>query len=74
MPLQICYSMTINKGQSQSLQRVGLFLEKSVFTHGQMYVAVSRVASPKGLKVFIDGEDGCATNVTQNIVYREVFQ
>lgn len=73
MPLQICYSMTINKSQGQSLQRVGLFLPKSVFTHGQMYVAVSRVTSPKGLRVFIDGEDGRATNVTENIVYREVF-
>ncbi|XP_074327846.1 uncharacterized protein LOC141665765 [Apium graveolens] len=36
MPLQICYSMTINKAQGQSLKRVGLFLPKSVFTHGQM--------------------------------------
>ncbi|WOG87481.1 hypothetical protein DCAR_0206707 [Daucus carota subsp. sativus] len=73
MPLQICYSMTINKAQGQSLQRVGLYLPKSVFTHGQMYVAVSRVTSPEGLKMFIDSDHGVPTNVTRNVVYQEVF-
>lgn len=73
MPLQICYSMTINKAQGQSLERVGLYLPKSVFTHGQFYVAVSRVTSPRGLKMFIDSSDGTPTNVTQNVVYKEVF-
>ncbi|KAK1371084.1 ATP-dependent DNA helicase [Heracleum sosnowskyi] len=73
MPLQICYSMTINKSQGQSLERVGLFLPKAVFTHGQMYVVISRVTSPQGLKIFIDSNSGASTNVTQNIVYKEVF-
>ncbi|XP_074322892.1 uncharacterized protein LOC141659865 [Apium graveolens] len=73
MPLQICYAMTINKSQGQSLENVGLFLPKSVFTHGQFYVAITRVTSPKGLMVFIDDDTGNPTNKTQNIVYREVF-
>lgn len=73
MPLQICYAMTINKSQGQSLEMVGLFLPKPVFTHGQLYVAVSRVTSPDGLKIFIDSEDGHSTNITENIVYKEVF-
>lgn len=38
-----------------------------------MYVAVSRVTSPKGLRLFIDSNTGTPTNVTKNIVYREVF-
>ena len=73
MPLQICYSMTINKSQGQSLESVGLFLPKPVFTHGQFYVAVSRVTSPQGLRIFIDADNGSSTNITQNIVYKEVF-
>ncbi|XP_074373831.1 uncharacterized protein LOC141714198 [Apium graveolens] len=73
MPLQLCYSMTINKSHGQSLERVGLYLPNSVFTHGQFYVAVSRVTSPSGLKVFIDSRSGESTNVTRNVVYKEVF-
>lgn len=73
MPLQICYCMTINKPQGQSLDYIGLFLPKPVFTHEQLYVAVSRVTSPNGLKIFIELEIGKSTNITQNIVYKEVF-
>ncbi|KAK1357764.1 hypothetical protein POM88_051020 [Heracleum sosnowskyi] len=73
MPIQICYAMTINKAQGQSLEKVALFLPKGVFTHGQLYVAVSRITSPQGLKLFIDDEDGNSTNITQNVVYKEVF-
>ncbi|XP_063950001.1 uncharacterized protein LOC108221463 [Daucus carota subsp. sativus] len=73
MPLQICYVMTINKSQGQSLEIVGLFLPKGVFTHGQYYVAISRVTSPQGLKIFVDDDSGQPTNVTQNVVYKEVF-
>lgn len=73
MPLQICYAMTINKSQGQSLENVALYLPKPVFTHGQLYVAISRVTSPEGLKILIESEMGNTTNVTQNVVYQEVF-
>ncbi|XP_074351458.1 uncharacterized protein LOC141690569 [Apium graveolens] len=73
MPLQLCYAMTINKSQGQSLNTVGLYLPKSVFSHGQFYVAVSRVTSPGGLKIFVDDESGHPNNITHNVVYKEVF-
>ena len=65
--------MTINKSQGQTLCNVGIYLKKPVFTHGQLYVAASRVTNKNGLKILIEKEDGTCTNETKNIVYREVF-
>nr|XP_043630002.1 ATP-dependent DNA helicase PIF1-like [Erigeron canadensis] len=73
-PVVVCFAMTINKSQGQSLSQVGLFLKKSVFSHGQLYVAVSRVKSKKGLKVLVCDEDNNPTNMTKNVVYKEVLQ
>ena len=73
-PLSISYAMTINKSQGQSLETVGLYLPKSIFTHAQLYVAISRVTSKNGLKILMHDKENLPMNVTNNIVYKEVFQ
>ncbi|GKF12578.1 ATP-dependent DNA helicase PIF1-like protein, partial [Tanacetum coccineum] len=73
-PIAVCFATTINKSQGQSLARVGLFLPRLVFTHGQLYVVVSRVKSKKGLKVLVYDNDGKLMSTTTNVVYKEVLQ
>ena len=73
-PLTLSFAITINKSQRQSLKNVDIYLPSPVFSHGQLYIAVSRVTSREGLKILITDEDEECTNVTSNIVYKEVFR
>ena len=73
-PLSVCFAMTINKSQGQSLSRVGLYLRRPVFTHGQLYVAISRVTSKSGLKILSCDMEGQPLSTTTNVVYKEVFR
>lgn len=73
-PISVSFAMTINKSQGQSLSKVGLYLPRPVFTHGQMYVAVSRVKSKKGLKVVVCDQDGNLSKTITNVVYKKVLQ
>ncbi|CAN1836770.1 ATP-dependent DNA helicase PIF1 [Linum perenne] len=72
-PVRTCYAMTINKSQGQTLDCVGLYLPKPVFSHGQLYVAVSRVRSADGLHILIGDSGSSVDSITKNIVYREIF-
>ncbi|CAN1761724.1 ATP-dependent DNA helicase PIF1 [Linum perenne] len=72
-PIALCFAMTINKSQGQTLHEVGICLKRQVFTHGQLYVALSRVTTKKGLKILSCDEDGKPVNFMKNIVFREVL-
>ncbi|XP_065642498.1 ATP-dependent DNA helicase PIF1-like [Hydra vulgaris] len=41
-PVKLTYSIIINKSQGQTFDRVGVYLKKACFSHGQLYVACSR--------------------------------
>jgi len=79
-PLRLAYAITINKAQGQTLDRVGIYLRKSVFDHGQLYVAFSRVRSMNDVRVLVlnSFNQGYLTSnrdqvFTSNVVYQEVL-
>ena len=51
LPLRLAYCMTINKAQDQTFDKVGLYLSDACFSHGQLYVALSRVQWRQDLKI-----------------------
>ena len=68
-PIRPCFAMTMNKAQGQTLDFVGIYLPEDVFSHGQLYVALSRVRNPSSLAILTNNMDG----YTKNIVYQEVL-
>jgi len=76
-PVRVSFAMTINKAQGQTIPHVGVYLPNPVFSHGQLYVAMSRATARSRLKVLaattndeISELDG---TLTKNIVYKEVL-
>ncbi|KIN97682.1 hypothetical protein M404DRAFT_159715 [Pisolithus tinctorius Marx 270] len=72
-PVHLAYSMTINISQGQTVQHVGLDLRTPVFSHGQLYVALSRCTHPRNIKMLHSGQ-GHQTNNSMNVVFNEVLR
>ena len=54
--------------EGQTLNKCGLYLPHPVFTHGQLYVALSRVAAAENIKIF-KNEDKELWNLKNNKFY-----
>ncbi|CAK8568733.1 unnamed protein product [Lathyrus sativus] len=73
-PIIVSYVMTINKFLGQYLDYVGIYLPGSVFIHGQLYVAISRFKSKRGLRMLILDKENQELHNTTNVVFKEVFE
>ena len=74
-PIRLAFAMTINKAQGQTIPNMGLYLPNPVFTHGQLYVALSRVQSENNISILVKDDyiDDKPDVYTKNIVYTEVL-
>ena len=71
--VKLCFAMTINKSQGQTIDFPGIYLPEHVFTHGQLYVALSRTSSSNNIRVLLGIENNFNTK-TKNIVFREILE
>ena len=62
--------MTANKAQGQTLAYVGIYIAREFFSHGQFYVAMSRVGKMDSVKILFKKENNYHV---RNIVYHEVL-
>jgi hypothetical protein len=70
-PVNLAFALTINKAQGQSVKKVGIDLRIPVFSHGQLYVALSRATSSRNISVLLP--DTNRDHQTCNVVYPEVL-
>ncbi|XP_073039060.1 uncharacterized protein [Primulina eburnea] len=52
-PIRLSFALTINKAQGQTIPNIGVFLRNHVFSHGQLYVALSRGVSQNSTKILV---------------------
>ena len=68
-PILPAFAMTINKSQGGTFDKVGIDLSTCVFSHGQLYVALSRVRSFDSLCILLpEGETTTRNHVFQQIL------
>jgi hypothetical protein len=69
--VRVAFAITINKSQGQTFNNIGVYLSSPIYSHGQLYVVISRVTSSGNIKIFNDqGPD----RYMRNVVYKEVLE
>jgi ATP-dependent DNA helicase PIF1 len=87
-PVWLSFAMTVNKAHGHTIPNVGVYLPEPIFSHGQLYVALSRVTARSNINILaipaVDGKKRSRKGVrknpaidcgtcTKNIVYKEVL-
>ena len=52
LPIIPAFAVTVHKAQGQTLSRVGLYVTSNMFTHGQLYTALSRTRGWTNIRVY----------------------
>lgn len=64
-PVRLCCAMTVNKAQGRSSSHVGIDFRSKPLSHGQFYVAMSRVTDVRKLAALLPKD---ANRLTHNIL------
>ena len=70
-PVRLAFAMSISKSQGQTLSKVGVALTTPCFSHGQLYVALSRVGRRSAVKIMNHPPD---QGWAMNVVYPELIE
>ena len=71
LPMIPAFAVTVHKAQGQTLSKVGLYLTTSIFTHGQLYTALSRTRGWSNIRVYNTLPN---PNVIQNCICAHVLR
>lgn len=71
MPLALCYATTFNGCQGLTVTKLALDLRRAVFSHGQLYSAMTRVPDAKSVLILKYEEE--LYRPTSNIVWAELL-
>ncbi|CAH0397746.1 unnamed protein product [Chilo suppressalis] len=66
-PINVAFSITINKSQGQTLKVADIHLGTPCFSHGQLNVGCSRVSGARNLFIYAENKK------SRNVVYRDVL-
>ena len=80
-PVRLAYGMTAHKSQGQTFNEVAIYLPTQFFSHGQLYVAMSRVGRAENVSILSEAVTTTTTNANapqgnfliKNVVYDEVI-
>ena len=71
-PVRIDFAITSNRAQGRTYKKVGINLTTNLFSHGQLYVSLSRVGSFKKVSVF-QPKNSTTYGYMKNVVFHEVL-
>ncbi|KAK3242118.1 hypothetical protein CYMTET_48165 [Cymbomonas tetramitiformis] len=71
-PLCLAYAMTVNRSQGQTLKRVLLDTTRPAFSHGHLYVALSRVRDRHSIALF--NRNQIPSNFQLTVAYSELLK
>jgi hypothetical protein len=75
-PLKLAYALTMNRSQGQEFEKLLVDLTIPPFSHGHLYVALSRIRISENIKIFCDQNHVLDENIviTNNVTYDEILK